>query len=514
MVSMKEIDCDKGYLGIGCRCIAVDAVRKRVSQIFRFLGKGNLFLGRSSVGQQGFRRAIFLSLFFLGLGYSAFGQSPTGGDQSFTGGQAGSQGAVAGSGGLPAADIPAGTTSGSGLPSASRLSPQGLPNGQGQVWREYDLRNYTSMMRDKDRPHQGVIDWVLRETGTDVWFTEPFGFMNADRDTLRVYHTPEMQKVVQGVVERVVNGPKEKQVYEARLVLMTNPNWRSSAIAMPQLRSVQTRTPGISAWLLSKEQMALMAASLRNRADYRELRNVEMLMYNGQSEFIEQVRGRNYLRDYQRVEAGWPPFIPQTAELQEGYRMQISTLLSEDRETVDVVIRCEIDQVEKLSNVNLNLPMPGGQLQNAQIQVPQMSSWRLHERFKWPSDQVLVLSCGVVAAPSGSGNNTLLGQSGGIMSLLPGATAERADALLVIQHKGDASSHLTAVQANSGQANSGQANSGQANPGQANAAAVPGSGVPGGVLPGAAGVASPAGLTNPGVIPQQSQLPSVSRGRY
>jgi hypothetical protein len=485
MVFMKEIDCDEGYSSFDGRCTAGIALRKRVSQSFRFLGQCRL-------GKQRFGRAILLSLFLLALDCSAFGQSPGAGDQNFTSGQGGSQGAVAG--GLPAADIPAGTTSGGGLPSVARLSPQGLPTSQGQVWREYDLRNYTSMMRDKDRPHQGVIDWVLRETGTDVWFTEPFGFMNADRDTLRVYHTPEMQKVVQGVVERVVNGPKEKQVYEARLVLMTNPNWRSSAIAMPQLRSVQTRTPGISAWLLSKEQMALMAASLRNRSDYRELRNVEMLMYNGQSEFIEQVRGRNYLRDYQRVEAGWPPFIPQTAELQEGYRMQISTLLSEDRETVDVVIRCEIDQVEKLSNVSLNLPMPGGQMQNAQIQVPQMSSWRLHERFKWPSDQVLVLSCGVVAAPSGSGNNTLLGQSGGIMSLLPGATAERADALLVIQHKGDASSHLTT--------------------GQANAAAGLGVGVPGGVLPGAAGGANPSGVANPGVVPQQSQLPSVSRGRY
>jgi hypothetical protein len=482
MVSMKEIDCEWVSSSFKNRSKAVNAWRKRGAQTLCFLRE---YIAK----KRGFGLAILFSLTFSVSSYSAFGQSPGAGDQNLTAGQSGGQGAVSGSSVLPAADIPAAATSGAGASSPSRLSPQGLPSGQGQVWREYDLRNYTSMMRDKDRPHQGVIDWVLRETGTDVWFTEPFGFMNADRDTLRVYHTTEMQKIVQGVVERVVNGPKEKQVYEARLVLMTNPNWRSSAIAMPQLRSVQTRTPGISAWLLSKEQMALMAASLRNRADYRELRNVEMIMYNGQSEFIEQVRGRNYLRDYQRVEAGWPPFIPQTAELQEGYRMQISTLLSEDRETVDVVIRCEIDQVEKLSNVSLNLPMPGGQLQNAQIQVPQMSSWRLHERFKWPSDQVLVLSCGVVAAPSGSGNNTLLGQSGGIMSLLPGATAERADALLVIQHKGDASSHLTT--------------------GQTNAAAVPG-----GALPAATGVAIPSGLANPGATAQQSQLPSVSRGRY
>jgi hypothetical protein len=406
--------------------------------------------------------------------------------------------------------------------SGGRFSPTGLPTTQGQAWREYDLRNYTSMMRDKERPHQGIIDWILRETGTDVWFTEPFGFMNADRDTLRVYHTPEMQKVVQGVVDKLMNGPKEKQVYEARLVLMNNPNWRS--MAMPVMRSVQTQSPGISAWLLTKEQLALLGASLRQRSDYREIQAVDMVMYNGQAEFLEQIRGRNYLRDYQRVEGGWPPYIPQTAELPEGYRLQISTLLSEDRKVVDVVIRCEIDQIEKFNNVNLALPLPNGQTQNAQVQVPQMSSWRLHERFRWPADQVLVLSCGVVAAPAGSGNNTLAGQSGGLMGLLPGAAAERADALLVIQHKGDASSHLgtagsTAgiVPAASGAVGVGAA--GAVGSGQPITGPSPLRTVPYGAAGAAGAGAYGAGLNGP-LLPgtktanQQPLAPSVSRGRY
>ena len=421
-----------------------------------------------------------------------------------------------------AANVPANAGS-------ARMSPSGLPSTQGQVWREYDLRNYTTMMRDREKPHQGVVDWVLRETGTDVWFTEPFGFMNADRDTLRVYHTPEMQKVVQGVVDKLVNGTKEKQVYEARLVLLGNPNWRSAA--MPAMRSVQTQSPGISAWLLSKEQLALFGASLRQRSDYREIQAVDLVMYNGQSEFMEQIRGRNYLRDYQRVDGGWPPYLPQTAELREGYRLQISTLLQEDRSVVDVVIRCEIDQVEKINNVNLVLPLPNGQSQNAQVQVPQMSSWRLHERFRWPADQVLVLSCGVVAAPEGSGNNSLMGQSGGLMGLLPGGSAQRADALLIIQHKGDASSHL-------GTAPLAVGNGGSV-PGAMNSnPAVGGMGVPQGPSPlraapygsavgspsaNGAGVAGPQlpGVQGTGVqgtgaqsATQQPLAPSVSRGRY
>jgi hypothetical protein len=64
-----------------------------------------------------------------------------------------------------------------------------------------------------------------------------------------------------------------------------------------------------------------------------------------------------------------------------------------------------------------------------QFQVPQFVSWRLHERFRWPSDQVLLLSCGVVASPTGDAATPipLLGNLSG---------NSRSDALLMIEHKG------------------------------------------------------------------------------
>lgn len=45
------------------------------------------------------------------------------------------------------------------------------------------------------------------------------------------------------------------------------------------------------------------------------------------------------------------------------------------------------------------MPLSTGQAYTGQINVPQVASWRLHERFRWPADEVLLLSCGVVAAP-------------------------------------------------------------------------------------------------------------------
>jgi hypothetical protein len=103
--------------------------------------------------------------------------------------------------------------------------------------------------------------------------------------------------------------------------------------------------------------------------------------------------------------------------------------MSLDGRDCNVVVKCNIDQVEKLVPINLDVPV-GGTTQKVQIEVPQFVSWRLHERFRWPSDQVLLLSCGVVASPTGDAPTPipLLGSiSGG---------SSRSDALLMIEHKG------------------------------------------------------------------------------
>ena len=275
----------------------------------------------------------------------------------------------------------------------------GLPNEDGQVLKTYDLSPYTRALSKIDRPQQAIVDWVLRETGTDVWFTSPFGFINADRQTLRVYHTPEMHRTVNAIYEKFVNGATEPQLYSIKILAVGNPNWRTRAQAL--MRSVQAQSPGVHAYLLSKENSAILMALLRGRTDFQELSSVDMVVHNGQSQVLEQLRGRNFVADYQLVQNAWPPYMPTTGEIKEGYRLQLSPLLSVDNATVDLLVKCNIDQVERLNNVNLDLPLSNGQTFTSQINVPQVASWRLHERFQWPSDQVLLLSCGVVAAPQG-----------------------------------------------------------------------------------------------------------------
>ncbi|MFG0255916.1 MAG: hypothetical protein ACF787_12615, partial [Rhodopirellula sp. JB053] len=182
----------------------------------------------------------------------------------------------------------------SSVGAGGQLSSGGqLPRGAGQEHRVYDLRPYTGYLTTHDRPHQAVVDWIVRETGTDVWHTEPFGFMSADRDGLTVYHTNEMHQVIAGIVDRFVAGDKDPQVMNLKVMTVGNPNWRSRAHLLMQHVNVQS--PGIQAWLLTKENAALVMNLLRQRTDVRQVQAVDLIMHNGQTEKLASTRGRNYV---------------------------------------------------------------------------------------------------------------------------------------------------------------------------------------------------------------------------
>ena len=130
----------------------------------------------------------------------------------------------------------------------------------------------------------------------------------------------------------------------------------------------------------------------------------------------------------------FPGYIPQNAQIDEGFSLEFSPLLSVDRRLIDAAVKCNIDQVERLVPVEFDVPAPGATRQRAKIEVPQMSQVRFHERFRWPVDQVLLIGMGMVAPPVPVDNQVTLG---GLPLPLP-ATPPRADLLLMVESKGPA----------------------------------------------------------------------------
>jgi hypothetical protein len=198
------------------------------------------------------------------------------------------------------------------------------------------------------------------------------------------------------------------------------------------LRPVNVQSAGVDAWLASKENAAVLYATLSKRLDFVEHNSPNLLIHSGQSHSVSRTRPRSYIRSVRLREGGVVGHELEMGQIDEGYSLQFSPLVSLDERTIDAVIKCNIDQVEKFVPVTIDVPGIAGQ-QRVQIQVPQLVSWRLHERFRWPTDQVLILSCGVIAAPGPSRiglipiANPLTGDPG------------RADALLFIESKGKAS---------------------------------------------------------------------------
>ncbi len=313
-----------------------------------------------------------------------------------------------------------------------------LPSDAGQQWRDYDISRYTARVTSTNRPEQAIRDWILRETGYEVWHGDVIALLCASRRTLSVYHTPQMHAVVQEMVDRFVNTEAESHVFGMRVVTLGSPNWRAKAHRM--LRPVAAQTPGVQAWLLAKEDASLLLNDLAKRRDFREHSTPHLVVNNGQSSIVAMTRTRNYIRDVLPRAEAWPGFEPQMGQIDEGFKFEFHPLLSLDGTIVDAVLKCEVNQIEKMIPVNIDVPSQVVRQQTSKIEVPQLISSRMHERFRWPVDQVLLISLGVGPSPVPQAPKTL----GFSVPLLSPST--RADLLVFVESRGKLTGQPTAVQ--------------------------------------------------------------------
>lgn len=385
------------------------------------------------------RPAAIVSLVFASLAIAlhspALAQSP-GEASGGTGWRSPSDGAPAAGGGSRydvAAAQPLPTTPTAPAPADRAVRAQvtkgsgALPNDHGQVWREYDITPYTVRADAAAQPERAIVDWILRETGYETWHSTPVGLLSADRNVLRVYHTPQMQAVVADIVDRFVSSEGQNHGFGLRIISMKNPNWRIRAL--PLMTAIPVQSPGVQGWIMAREDAALLMAEFRNRSDYREQNTPHQMVLNGQTAVISTMRPRSYAKGIILTQATWPGYQPEMGQIDEGFALEFSPLLSTDAATTDAVVKLKLSQVEKMLPVQLEAPSAVSKNQHAQIEVPQMTMLELHERFRWPTNQVLLLSMGVAPTPGPD-------KPGITDVLLLPKSAPRADALLMIEHTG------------------------------------------------------------------------------
>lgn len=312
-----------------------------------------------------------------------------------------------------------------------------LPSDHGQVWREYDITPYTTRIESSANPEQLIVDWILRETGYEAWHSTPVGLLSADRQTLRVYHTPQMQATVADIVDRFVSTKAQNHGFGLRIITLKNPNWRTRAV--PLMTSIPVESPGVQAWIMAREDAAVMLAEMRSRTDFREHTTAHQMVLNGQTSLVSTMRPRTYSKGIIANQTTWPGFQPELGQIDEGFALEFSPLLSTDATTTDAVVKLKLSQIEKMIPVQIEVPSVAAANQKAQIDVPQVTAVQIHERFRWPTDHVLLLSIGVVATPGPEKSNLLT-------DVLPlPKSAPRADALLLVESSGTVNQPMPSV---------------------------------------------------------------------
>ena len=293
-----------------------------------------------------------------------------------------------------------------------------LPADSGQVWNTYDIGPFVKQSGPGTQRH--VVDWVLQETGYSSWHGDLVASLSADEKSLRCYHTPAMQARVAEIASRFTQEAAVAHRFSVRVLGIGSPSWRTDARGM--LRPIPAATPGVQAWIMSREEGAMLLANLRRRSDCQELPTGPVLAGNGLPAVVSGGRKLSYVQDVVPRTDAWPGWQMLGGACDEGMAIDVQPLLSLDGTAVDAVFRCRIDQIERMAP--LVMTAPTGQ-QRVQVEVPQVSAVRIGERFHWPANQTLIVGLGLVPWP-------VPGQNSAASSALL-TTARRTDVVVVVE---------------------------------------------------------------------------------
>jgi hypothetical protein len=292
-----------------------------------------------------------------------------------------------------------------------------VPADVGQVWKTYDIAAFVKQAGAGSEKQ--VVDWVLQETGYAAWHGASPASLSATAEKLSCFHTPEMQARVEEIVGRFVAEADTPHRFSVRVLSFNGPAWRADA--RPALRPIPAATPGVQAWILSREDAAVLLARLRARGDCQELPTGAVLAGNGLPAVLSGGRKLPYVQDIAPRPDAWPGWQMQNAAFDEGFLLDVHPLLSADGSFVDAVLRCRIDLVEKLASVPVPAPGAAGRVQ---VEVPQVAAVRIGERFRWPATQTLLVGIGLVPWPVPAQNTT-------VAALVP--DAKRRDVAIVVE---------------------------------------------------------------------------------
>jgi hypothetical protein len=262
----------------------------------------------------------------------------------------------------------------------------------GQVWREYDITPFTVRRATERRPGQPIVDYILRQTGPELWHGDEPASLSATRAKLRVYHAPEVQQQVAEFVERFVRPPQRQVSLRLHVVSTTELNWRTGV--MPALSPVLQGPQGQHVWLLAPEDASLVRQKVRSDRLSRGLYSEGLVIENGVEAVVETSQPVNYIQGIDLVPSGTAGYQPIIGRLSDGVRLTLTPLWTLDGRALDLDLGVTTAVVQNLHAAAAAAPLTSGS-QMVTVQVPETTSSHLRELVRWPVDKTLLLSAGV-----------------------------------------------------------------------------------------------------------------------
>ncbi|MDO4551288.1 MAG: hypothetical protein Q4C96_08570 [Planctomycetia bacterium] len=287
----------------------------------------------------------------------------------------------------------------------------------GQIWRVYDISHYTSKIQNTAKPETAVLDWILLETGFEIWHSEISAMLTVTPSEVRVFHVPAVQEKVSSLISRLVNVDPEHHVFQVQLFIVRNPHWRQKI--SKELTPISSYPAGSQAWEIAAENLKKVITNFEDTPGFSRLSTQAMMIFNGQAHVISLGRTRDYVRNYY-VRPGMRNPTEEKMILDDGFSFELMPLLSLDGGTIDAQLKCQIDHLERFISFYIT---PAGGIpgrEDQKISVPVVSQFRFRERYKWDAQKSLLVSFGITPSPTPTGNETRTG----VLGLNPGPRVE------------------------------------------------------------------------------------------
>ena len=307
-----------------------------------------------------------------------------------------------------------------------------LPNDAGQYWMVYDISPYTKLYPSLTAPQKAITSWILYDTGEDFWHGEPFGVFSADKEKISVYHNEKVQQYVSNVLDRFLDPAKKGELFSVIIVVVDSPDWRTRGAEW--VRPYPVNTKGISGWTLDAAGYKSLVQSLSKRSDYVELNASRNIVPNTETfGWVLPSPTRNYVRDIQISAGTSSGYVADSTAIDEGYRIEITPLLSTNGDLIEFLFTCDSTAVEKMYPVSLKVPTSAAPRQQLTAEVPQIARYELKDKISFPKNQIFLLDLGMVPILLGTSNDA--GLVGSIAKTFGGKSTYK-NVLVFIQSAG------------------------------------------------------------------------------